>query len=268
VTDIPTTAMAVPTRLGVTARIEDGEFTLDLIPQPETLHHGVVRASVLAYVIDAVTGIAADDDPGVWTLTSDLSVRMRPIPAPALISGVSTVVRQGRRSVTCTVELTADGELVATGAAGFVKVPRKETDPEKPAVTPERAVELFRTHPTLSAPLRDEAGVEVVDPSDGVAQLAVTPAVRNPNGTLQGAMVALLAEAATEDLIAARFDVSPVVTDLDIRYLERTGVGPVRTKSRLIGEKPDSPVEVVLTDMSTGAITTLVYARADIVPGP
>ena len=36
--------------------------------------------------------------------------------------------------------------------------------------------------------------------------MEVTPKVRNPAGTLQGAMVALLAEAAVEDFMSSRFD--------------------------------------------------------------
>jgi len=56
-TDIPGPGTPVPSRLGVTARYEDGELVLDLAPRPETLHHGVVRASVLSFLVDAAAGI-------------------------------------------------------------------------------------------------------------------------------------------------------------------------------------------------------------------
>jgi hypothetical protein len=75
-------------------------------------------------------------------------------------------------------------------------------------------------------------------------------------------MVALLAEAAAEDLVTTRFESPFVVTDLDLRYLRKAEVGPVRTRSRLLGTGPDAPVQVELIDTSTGEITTLVYARA------
>jgi acyl-coenzyme A thioesterase PaaI-like protein len=259
--------MSVPGRLGVTARFEDGEFRLDLTPLPQTLHHGVVRASVLSFVIDAVAGIAIDDDTSVWSLTSDMSVRMRPVPAPARISAVNRIVRRGRRSVTCTVELTTDaGAPVATGAIGFAKVPRKRTDPPKPNLTPEQAGGLFHGLPTLSLPLREEAGIELIDPAEGIVEVEVTPELRNPAGTLQGAMVALLAEAAAEDLVTTRFESPVVVTDLDLRYLAQAQVGPVRTRSRLLGTGPDAPIQVELIDTSTAKMTTLVYARAVTVP--
>ena len=60
----------------------DGEFRLRLHPRAELLHHGAVRASVIAFMIDVVAGIVLDDNPYAWMLTSDMSVRMRPVPAP------------------------------------------------------------------------------------------------------------------------------------------------------------------------------------------
>ena len=262
-TDLPDRVLGVPSRLGVTARFEDGRLELDLEPRPETLHHGVVRASVVSFAVDAVAGILVDRDPEVWTLTTDMSIRMRPVPAPTGLVAVNTTLREGRRSVTCRVEVTADdGAPVAAGAIGFARVPRRDGAPPKPFVTPETAASLFDGLPRLPRPLREEAGIEVVDAAAGVAQVLVTPELRNPAGTLQGAMVALLAESAAEDLVAARVGRPVVVTDLDLRYLAPAPVGPVRTSCRPLGDVPDAPVEVELVDTSSGRLTTLVYARA------
>ena len=121
---------------------------------------------------------------------------------------------------------------------------------------------LFRDPTTLARPLREEAGVEVIDAAAGIVQVEVTPDLRNPAGTLQGAMVALLAESAAEDLMATRFGSPFVVTGLDLRYLRKAQVGPVRTRSRLLGTGPDAPVQIELIDTSIDQITTLVYASA------
>jgi acyl-coenzyme A thioesterase PaaI-like protein len=264
VTDIPSdVTAAVPSRLGVTARFEDGELVLDLTPRPEVLHHGIVRASVLSFVVDAAAGIPVDDDASVWTLTTDMTVRARPVTAPRRISAHNRILRRGRRSVTCAVELTADdGQHVASGAIGFAAIPRRDTDPPKPDISQERLVELFSGLPTLSRPLREEAGIEVIDAVEGVVEVEVTPQLRNPAGTLQGAMVALLAEAAAEELVASRFESPCVVTDLDLRYLAQAQVGPVRTRCRVLGDGPGAPIEIELVDTSNGRTTTLVYARA------
>jgi len=266
-TDVPNPTTAVPSRLGVAARFEDGQLILDLTPRPETLHHGIVRASVISYVVDAVSGISVDGGADVWTLTSDMTVRMIPMPAPARISAVNSILRQGRRSITCSVELTTDdGTAVASGAIGFATIPRKETDPPKPLVSPEQAPIWMRDLGVLTLPLREEAGIEVIDAAQGIVQIDVTPELRNPAGTLQGAMVALVAEAAAEDLAATRFESPVVVTDLDLRYLGQARVGPVRTRTRLLGTGPAAPIRVELIDTSTDKITTLVYARAVTVP--
>jgi acyl-coenzyme A thioesterase PaaI-like protein len=266
-TDVSSTGSSLPSRLGVAARFQDDQLILELRPQEETLHHGIIRASVLAFIIDVVAGIPLDQDGDMWTLTSDMTVRMRPVPAPERIEATCEILRQGRRSATSLVDLRTDtGVPIATGAIGFVKVPRKPTDPPKPNVPPGRTPTIFRDPMTLTRPLREEAGIQVIDAAEGIVQVEVTADLRNPAGTLQGAMVALLAEAAAEDLMAARFKSNFVVTDLDLRYLRKAEVGPVRTRSTLLGVGPEAPVQVELIDTSTGEITTLVYARAVQVP--
>jgi acyl-coenzyme A thioesterase PaaI-like protein len=60
--------------------------------------------------------------------------------------------------------------------------------------------------------LREEAGIEVIDAAEGVVQVEVTPGLRNPAGTLQGAMVALLAEAAAPPLRAQQHARGRVIT--------------------------------------------------------
>jgi acyl-coenzyme A thioesterase PaaI-like protein len=267
-TDVSSQGRPLPSRLGVTARFEDGQLVLGLMPQEETWHHGMVRASVLSYLIDVVAGVPLDHDPDYWTLTTDMSVRMRPLPAPKALSTAGSVIRRGKRSATCLVEVTADidGGSVATGAIGFARIPRKAGDPPKPIVPIEEFPHLFQGPGSLVRPLRQEAGIRVIDALEGVVEVELTSDLRNPAGTLQGAMVALVAEAATEDLLTARFGSPLVVTDLDLRYLQKTGLGPVRTRSRLLGIGPLDPVQVELIDVSSDQVTTLVYARG--VPAP
>ncbi len=267
-TDLPSEFMAVPTRLGASARFVGAEFTIQVVPQEATLQLGVLRASVISFAIDAVSGILVDHDPDAWAFTTDMSIRMLPIPAPELVIARNTILREGRRSVTCSVELNdLDGGPVATGAIGFARVPRKPDDPPKHSLTPEEAPSVFADLGSLDLPLRDEAGIEVLDAANGVVQMLVTPRVVNPAGTLQGAMVALLAEAAAEELVGARLGVPVVVTELDLRYLGKAHVGPVRTRAHVLGDGPDAAVRVELFDTTNDAVTTLVYARAVSLPG-
>jgi acyl-coenzyme A thioesterase PaaI-like protein len=261
-TDFLDESFSIPARLGVVAELIDGEFRLALHPRPQLLHRGALRASVIAFMIDVVAGVVLDDDSDAWMLTSDMSVRMRPLPAPAFVSTRSTILRRGRRSATAQVDLvTETGAPVATGAIGFARVQRRDTDPVKPPASPERISMMFDGSRTLDRLLREEAGIVVLDPAAGSLEMQVTPELRNPAGTLQGAMVALFAEAAAEELASARFDSEAVVTELDLRYLAQTDAGPVQSECTLLGDGPDAPIQVALFDRSSGRLTTLVYAR-------
>jgi acyl-coenzyme A thioesterase PaaI-like protein len=267
-TDLPTNLTAVPSRLGSIALLDERGVVVEIDDiQPEVLHHGVLRLSVLSFLVDVSAGVALDTDDDSWAFTTDLSLRMPVRPAPAKVTATATILRQGRRSAHSLVEVVDEQQrLVAAGAIGFARVPRKPEDPPKPGVSPELMAERFRGRERLSSALRDEAGIVPIDPGRGVVEIAVRPEVCNPAGTLQGAMVALVAEAAAEDLIGWLAGEPAVVAELDIRYLAQAKVGPVRTQSRPLGNRPDDPVEVRLFDTATGRLTTLVYARALPVP--
>jgi hypothetical protein len=79
-------------------------------------------------------------------------------------------------------------------------------------------------------------------------------------------MVALFAEVAAEELASARFGTAAVVTELDLRYLAQTGAGPVCSECSLLGDGPDAPIQVELSDRSSGRLTTLAYARTATIP--
>jgi acyl-coenzyme A thioesterase PaaI-like protein len=262
-TDVLGNEVSVPSRLGVTAEVVDGELIMELRPRPEVLRFGVVRASVIAFMIDVVAGIVQDDDPDTWSLTSDMSVRMRPLAAPECLRTRSTILRRGRRSSATRVEVVTDGgKPVATGAIGFARVPRHDTDPPKPTVSMERITKLFNGTSVLTQPLRQEAGIVVLNAEEGTVEVPLSWELRNPAGTMQGAMVALVAEVAAEELMSARFGMDAVVTDLDLRYLAQTGAGPVASRCTLLGDGPGAPIQVELFDLSEDRLTTLVYARA------
>jgi acyl-coenzyme A thioesterase PaaI-like protein len=267
-TDLPTNLTAVPSRLGSRALVDDRGLVVEIDDiQAEVLHHGILRLSVLSFLVDVSAGVTLDTDPESWAFTTDLSLRMPVRPAPGKVSATATILRQGRRSAHSLVEVVDEQQrLVAAGAIGFAHVPRKPDDPPKPGASPALIAERFTGLQRLSKPLRAEAGIVPIDPAHGVVEIAVRPEVCNPAGTLQGAMVALVAESAAEDLIGSWAGEPVVVAELDIRYLAQAKVGPVRTQSRLLGNRPDQPVEVRLTDTATGRLTTLAYARAVPVP--
>jgi acyl-coenzyme A thioesterase PaaI-like protein len=267
VTDISDQGTALPNRLGVTLTFRETgsggeELVWQVHPREETVHHGVVRLSVLAYAADAVAGMAVDSNPEVWTFTSDLSIRMRPVPAPERIDATGRILRQGRRSCVTDANLVDEhGAPVAYATLGFAHVARREGDPPKPDTSMIRDSARWPTFSPVEEPVRQAAGIEVVDAAAGVVEVSVTPQLCNPAGAMQGAMVALVAEAAAEELLAHRVGGPALVTDMDIRYLAQGRSGPIRTRTEVLGAEPTAPLRVELVDTSSDRVITHVLAR-------
>jgi acyl-coenzyme A thioesterase PaaI-like protein len=141
-----------------------------------------------------------------------------------------------------TVHLVCD--VLRAGRTLFVAETRLYADPDEVAFA--RSIVTFMNRRMVwdgSEPQRDWAGEithidDVLAPrflGPGAVEIDVVPTLINGRGgTVQGGVLALLAELATESALAAqgRF----AVADLDIRYLNRVKVGPVRAVAELTGE--------------------------------
>ncbi len=262
-TDISPLASSIPSRLGTTSRVEDGDLVFRLAPVPATCSFGALRTSVVSFAVDAATGVAVDSDPERWTFTSDLVVSAAMIDAPEWIDVRPAVLRDGRRSATCSATLTGpDGVEVGYGAGGFTRVDRREGDPPKHPFDPEVAGRRWHDIAPIDEPLFEAMGVRVLDGPAGIVEVDVAPELRNPAGALQGAMVAALVEAAAEQVLGARWEAPAFVTDLHVRYLAQNRTGPIRSSTAVVGEGLDALVVVELVDVTTGVLTTHATARA------
>ncbi len=103
----------------------------------------------------------------------------------------------------------------------------------------------------LDRPLAEGLGIRVL--AAGVVEVERGPYVNQPSGTLQGGVVAVLAELAAESLTGGR------VVELEVRYLSAIRVGPARTSAV---ELDDRTVRVEIRDPGNDdRLTTLVMAR-------
>jgi acyl-coenzyme A thioesterase PaaI-like protein len=236
---------------------------------PATLVHGALRASAVVFLVDAVGGIAVDTDPDMWSFTSDLSVRLPSVPAPERILARADVLRVGGRSATVAVPLLLpDGSDLGLGMVGFARVARRPTDPPKPDIDTMKLAEVWAGVTPLDVPLREAAGVRVLDAAAGEVELALRADLLNPAGALQGAMVALVAEVAAEELATAAMGSPQIVTDLDVRYLTQARQGPIRSRSRFVGPPADGSIVVDLVDVALDRIVTTVSLRTHPAPVP
>jgi acyl-coenzyme A thioesterase PaaI-like protein len=215
-----------------------------------------VRPSLLLTLADVVAGSVANQyvAPRIC-MTLDLDVRvLRPAPLGRIIARAE-VLKSGRNTTSCETWFVAaadpDGDPFAVSHSTFVASPR----PEDVMEIPPGSLPLKR-RPLLTRPLADDVGCRILAP--GVAEVDVRDYVVNPTGTVQGGIVALLAELAAETVTG---DVRPV-TELDVRYLATTRVGPARAEATLVGPAEAGIVRVELRDVGRdGRLAALVTAR-------
>ncbi len=222
------------------------EAPLRLEPYAEICHRGVLRPAVIASAIDIVGGlnareIAGDDS----TFTTDLSVRAPADTVPDVILARGTLLRVGRRVITTCVILEADGETYAYGETSFMRVAqRREATGAKARLGMPEVIEQV----PLERPLHEEVGIEIVDPARGEVRVELREPLRNPEGVMQGALVALLCEVAAETLADHSHGCPQVVREIDVRYLAMARVGPIVSLARWIGAPDAGMLRVELRD--------------------
>ena len=235
-------APSLVTRYGF-ARTGDPVAPLIVTPYPEVCVHDTLRATVVASAADLVGGFAAREIAGTdATFTMDLSVRIPHPGRPARLVAHAEPLRAGRRFVTTGMRLAAGTETFAWGETTFTRLPRPDGHAVPEAL--ETPTDLpFRP---LTRPLDQEVGVETDPAVPGRVLLPLGAPHRNPEGAVQGAIVALLAECAALSLAGGR----AVVTGLDLRYLRAASRGPVEARASWLGDPARGALRVVQRDLA------------------
>jgi uncharacterized protein (TIGR00369 family) len=192
-----------------------------------------VRIGVLAILADLASG---QPESGPVTPTTDLSVHLVRVRPMEWVNLAATVLKAGALLLFVETMLTADDEQepFATSLATFMTRPVERLDHPDPVDV------------RLDQPFAARIGAEVLRP--GVVEMAPRDDVLNVfHGTVQGGILATLGELAAESLWA---DGEPhLVTDLDIRFLNRVKVGPVRAAARrVVAGRRGEVVDVTLFD--------------------
>ena len=244
------------------------ESPLTLEPYANICHHGTVRLAVLAAAIDIVGSLNTREIAGnLPAHTSDLSVRAPSRCVPAMIVARRKLLRVGRRVITTGVELEAGDRSFAYGETNFtlgVSARARGDDLVKRGMP-----EVIDSVPLLR-PLHEEVGIEVVDAAKGCVQVEMREVLCNPGGgAMQGALVALLCEVSAESLAEAAHGVPQILTELDLRYLAATRVGPIVSRACWIGTPEEGMIRVELRDRGTGdRVTATALLRCRSAPAP
>ena len=247
------------TRYGI-SRPSASADALTIEPYPEICVEGSLRATIVASAIDLVGGLMTREVAGVdATFTSDLSLRI-PLPScPDRLDAKGTRIRAGKRLVTTGVTLTQGDAVYAYGETTFARIARADDDAKSVA---ELSTPLaIPSHP-LTQPLANEVGIEIVDGAEGRVRLAMRPALRNPGGVMQGALVALVVECAALAASEAKGERPRVVTEMDLRYLAAASKGPVSSVASWIGTVDANMLRIELRDAGQeDRLTTTALVR-------
>lgn len=247
-------------------RTGDPSRPLEIEPYDAICTAGCLRATVVASAIDLVGGFETRAHAGVdATFTSDLSLRIPAPGRPARLIAHAEPLRVGRRLVTTGVRLleAETGRLYAEGVTTFTRIPRSPEDRVDAAslATPEQ----IPSHP-LEVPLDEIVGIERDAMHPGWVQLPLREPLRNPEGVLQGALVALLVEEAALDASRTHDGTGKAgdyaVTEMDLRYLAAASRGPVEGSAQPIGRPEAGMLRVELIDQGHGSRrTALAFVR-------
>ncbi len=198
------------------------------------------RIAVLATMVDIVAGSQPD---GPINPTVDLHLQVMAFPPMSTVHLTCDVLRAGRTLFVGETRLYADGgdEPFARSLITFMNRPmvQVQAEPDRPRLDGSAPAGLAGRMDDLLSPRFD---------GDRILEVDAAPHLTNgPGGTLQGGVVALMAELVTERAVSA--EGAMAVTDLDIRYLNRVRSGPVRAVAELLPSPRDAAaVQVRLTD--------------------
>jgi acyl-coenzyme A thioesterase PaaI-like protein len=234
--------------LGLTFEVNEGRTQGWATVVPELCVPGTdfPRPSVLLTFADIASGmIATELSPERVPVTVDLGVRILAPPGLGPIELSATMLKTGRSTMVAETTFASPRSPVpwAVAVATFMASPREVDVFDN---SPVRAPRLSRESlPTLPAPLAERVGVRLVAP--GHAELEHRHELSNATNTIQGGLIALVAEVASESMAEATDVGRCVVHDLDVRYLRAARVGPAFTVGRLLhhrGHEATARVEV------------------------
>lgn len=217
---------------------------------------GVMRTGPLLSVLDSVGGLCAGLAalPDGWVVSTSLAAR---VVAPARVGPVhasASVLRAGRNSIVTSVVIGdegAGGAVVADGVlTSSILVPEHGPPPWS------RPLVLDPGDPPLDPPpLAEWLQATAVD--GGAVEMPLREELRNPWGILHGGAVAMLVDLAVEHVTTG------ITRDVVLHFLAPNREGPVRARTRVVGDRSDgSVVRVEVNDEGAGRVTAVAVATA------
>lgn len=221
----------------------------------------------LMAIVDLVAGTqAARTVDGDWLVTSDAGLYERAPITDGPIELESRLLRVGKRATLVAVEVTAGGQPAISAVIEFARIRRDAT--AHSAGSPGKPGEWIRlgSGPLLDVPLEQACGFRLLDQTvnpeveAGTVEIDRSPFVNNSIGTLQGGVIAMLADVSA----AAAVGPQARTVDLHFRFLDQTKDGPARATAEILKtDATGSSVKVEIVDMSSGRLVGWANCRVE-----
>lgn len=240
---------------------------MPVVPELSTAS-GAPSLGALAVAVDlAAAGVAMRTIAPDWLATAELEIHARAPARASLAVAEPSLLRSGRTTTVFEVEVKGysseeaidqePGVPLAHSTMTFVRITRPDAthsiDHPQQQAEPMRA-DFALEGSGLTRPFFDELGMQTVDASRGVIEMPSDPFSKNSFESLQGGLVATLAQAACEAATAARCGAPAEALDISVHYLAQ-GRGPYATRADLIrGTKRSSVHRVEIVDQPTGTL--------------
>ncbi len=240
---------------------------------------GSVSLGALAVAVDlAAAGVAFRTIAPDWLATAELEIHAQNGDPGGLIVAEPALLRRGRTTTVFEVAVTgypsehqmeaASGTPIAHSTMTFVRIARpdmtSELDhPSEPTET--TRVDFALPESGLRKRFFEELGLRTVDAASGSLEMAAADFTQNSFGSLQGGIVATLAQAACEAATEARCRARAAATDLSVHYLAQ-GSGPYATRAALLrGTDSSSLHRVEILDIETNTLMATATTSSSIV---
>ncbi|HEY1636417.1 MAG TPA: hypothetical protein VGF64_16785 [Acidimicrobiales bacterium] len=181
--------------------------------------------------------VAAPD----FVATLDLSVTTGARPAEGRVRTDARLLRAGSKVV------SIDGDVDAVGpiTGSFVRIPNEASLVSRVPAIGVRS-RLDHVGPLLTGSITDRMGMRV---TADAAELDQSDYVGNSFGTINGGALGFLVAAAAEAVIGE------TATDITIRYLDQTKVGPARATTSIVRRSAGHAIaDVIVRDIGAGGV--------------
>ena len=220
---------------------------------------GPVGIGPLVPIVDVMAGSCVSPHlDGDWMATADVWLYERQPLGDGEITLEARILRAGKRSLVASVEVLSSGVPSAHGSVEFTRIRREASQHRGRPADVSGEWRRMGEGPLLDRQIEQACGIRVVEAATGLVEVDRAGFVANSIGTLQGGVVALLADVSA----AATVGPDARTVDLQFRFLAQTGVGPARATAEIIRSDSDGTVvRVEIIDADNGTLVGWAVCR-------